>query len=77
MVGAEATNQQEATMASIAASVARIKQDALGALDRSVVEGVCQEFAHAWRDHLLYKSHKLVVDVPRDHDDVLCLDPHA
>src|SRR4051794_23286064 len=40
-------------MASIAASIARIKQDALGALDRTVVEQVCAEFGHAWRDREL------------------------
>src|SRR5689334_23369614 len=39
--------------ASIATSIARIKQDTLGALDRSVVEGVCAEFGHAWRDREL------------------------
>ena len=40
-------------MASIAASIARIKQDALGALDRSVVQEVCAEFGHAWREREL------------------------
>src|SRR5947208_16847755 len=37
-------------MASIARSIARIKQDALGALGRGVIEKVCAEFGHAWRD---------------------------
>jgi hypothetical protein len=40
-------------MASIAASIARIKRDALGALDRGVVEQACAEFGHAWRDREL------------------------
>src|SRR5439155_26965895 len=40
-------------MASIAASIARIKQDALGALGRGVIEKVCAEFGHAWRDREL------------------------
>src|SRR4051794_32029409 len=40
-------------MASIAASIARIKRDALGALDRAVVEEVCDELGHAWRDREL------------------------
>jgi DDE family transposase len=40
-------------MASIAASIARIKRDALGALGRGVVERVCAEFGHAWRDREL------------------------
>jgi len=40
-------------MASIAGAVARIKQDALGALGEGVVEGVCAEFGHVWRDREL------------------------
>jgi hypothetical protein len=40
-------------MASIAASIARIKQDALGTLERGVVEEVCAEFGHQWRDREL------------------------
>ena len=40
-------------MASIASSIARIKQDALGALDRRVIEKVCAEFGHAWREREL------------------------
>src|SRR5215217_6652414 len=40
-------------MASIAASVARIKRDALGALTPAVVERVCVEVGHAWRDREL------------------------
>jgi hypothetical protein len=40
-------------MASIAASIARIKQDALGALRRGVIEQVCAEFSYAWRDREL------------------------
>ena len=40
-------------MASIAASIARIKRDALGALTPAVVEQVCAELGHAWRDREL------------------------
>jgi hypothetical protein len=40
-------------MASIAAAIARIKQDALGALDRGVIEEVCAALGHAWRDREL------------------------
>src|SRR5947199_5649890 len=40
-------------MASIAASIARIKRDALGALGREVVEGLCEELNYAWRDREL------------------------
>jgi len=40
-------------MASIAGAVARIKLDALGALGEGVVEGVCAEFGHVWRDREL------------------------
>lgn len=40
-------------MASIAASIARIKQDALGALGQEAVEQVCAELGHAWRDREL------------------------
>src|SRR3954468_14498821 len=40
-------------MASIAASIARIKHDALGALGRGAIEQVCAELGHAWRDRTL------------------------
>jgi hypothetical protein len=40
-------------MASIAASIARIKHDALGALGRGAIEQVCAELGHAWRDREL------------------------
>jgi hypothetical protein len=40
-------------MASIAASIARIKQDALGALGQGAVEAVCVELGHEWRDREL------------------------
>src|SRR2546425_3088620 len=40
-------------MASIAGAVARIKQDALGALGEGVIEEVCAEFGHVWRDREL------------------------
>jgi hypothetical protein len=38
---------------SIAASVARIKRDGLGALGRGVIEQVCAELGHTWRDREL------------------------
>jgi hypothetical protein len=37
----------------MSASIARIKQDALGALGRAVVEQVCAELGHAWRNREL------------------------
>jgi len=40
-------------MASIAASIARIKRNGLGALKRSVVEQVCNELGHTWRQREL------------------------
>jgi hypothetical protein len=40
-------------MASVAASIARIKHDALGALGRGAIEQVCAELGHAWRDREL------------------------
>ena len=40
-------------MASVLGAVARIKRDALDALDRRVVERVCDELGHMWRDREL------------------------
>ena len=40
-------------MASLFGAVARIKRDALDALDRRVVQRVCDELGHAWRDREL------------------------
>jgi hypothetical protein len=40
-------------MASIAASLARIKHNPLDVLDRDTVERVCREHGHAWRDRQL------------------------
>src|ERR1700749_2925795 len=40
-------------MARIATSVARIKRDALGALGRGIVEKICAEVGHVWREREL------------------------
>ena len=40
-------------MANLLGAVARIKRDALGALNRRVVEEVCDEFGYEWRDREL------------------------
>src|SRR5438094_773911 len=40
-------------MASLLNALNRVKHDALAALDRTVVERVCDEFGHAWRDRAL------------------------
>lgn len=40
-------------MASLLHALNRVKHDALAALDRTVVERVCDEFGHAWRDREL------------------------
>ena len=60
-------------MASIAGSIARIKQDALGALDRGVIEGVCAEFGHAWRDRELDPATTIALFVQQVlHGNVAC-----
>lgn len=60
-------------MASIAASIARIKQRALGALDRSVVEAVCAELGHAWRDRELDPATTVALFVQQVlHGNVAC-----
>jgi hypothetical protein len=60
-------------MASIAASIARIKQDALGALDRGVIEKVCAEFGHSWRDRELDPATTLALFVQQVvHGNVPC-----
>jgi hypothetical protein len=40
-------------MASLLPALNRVRHDALAALDRTVVERVCDEFGHAWRDREL------------------------
>jgi hypothetical protein len=40
-------------MASIASSLARIKQNPLGVIERKTVERVCEECGHVWRDREL------------------------
>jgi hypothetical protein len=58
---------------SIAASIARIKQDALGALDRGVVEAVCAELGHAWRDRELDPATTVALFVQQVlHGNVAC-----
>jgi hypothetical protein len=60
-------------MASIAASIARIKQEALGALDRSVVEAVCAELGHAWRERELDPATTVALFVQQVlHGNVAC-----
>jgi hypothetical protein len=60
-------------MASIAASIARIKQDALGALNRGVIERVCAEFGHAWRDRELDPATTIALFVQQVlHGNVAC-----
>src|SRR5438093_164997 len=60
-------------MASIAASIARIKQDALGALGRGVIEKVCAEFGHAWRDRELDPATTVALFVQQVlHGNVAC-----
>src|SRR2546430_7864787 len=60
-------------MASIAASITRIKREALGALDRSVVEAVCAEFGHAWRDRELDPATTIALFVQQVlHGNVAC-----
>src|SRR5436305_11545118 len=60
-------------MASIAASIARIKQDALGALGRGVIEQVCAEFGHAWRDRELDPATTVALFVQQVlHGNVAC-----
>src|SRR6266576_265803 len=60
-------------MASIARSIARIKQDALGALGRGVIEKVCAEFGHAWRDRELDPATTIALFVQQVlHGNVAC-----
>src|SRR5688572_10539465 len=60
-------------MASIAASIARIKRDVLGALDRGVVEQVCAELGHAWRDRELDPATTVALFVQQIlHGNVAC-----
>jgi hypothetical protein len=60
-------------MASIAASVSRIKQDALGALGPGVVERVCVEIGHTWRDRELDPATTIALFVQQVvHGNVPC-----
>jgi hypothetical protein len=60
-------------MASIAASIERIKHDALGALDRGVIESVCAEFGHAWRERELDPATTVALFVQQIlHGNVAC-----
>ena len=60
-------------MASIAASIARIKQDVLGALDREAVEAVCAEVGHGWRDRELDPATTVALFVQQVlHGNVAC-----
>jgi hypothetical protein len=60
-------------MASITASISRIKQDALGALGRGVVESVCIELGYAWRDRALDPATTIALFVQQVvHGNVPC-----
>jgi hypothetical protein len=60
-------------MASIAASIARIKQDALGTLERGVVEEVCTQLGHRWRDRELDPATTVALFVQQVlHGNVAC-----
>jgi hypothetical protein len=60
-------------MASIAASIARIKHSGLGALKPSVVQGICTELGHGWRDRELDPATTLALFVQQIlHGNVSC-----
>jgi hypothetical protein len=60
-------------MASIAASIARIKQSGLGALEREVIEQVCAELGHAWRQRELDPATTIALFVQQIlHGNVPC-----
>jgi hypothetical protein len=60
-------------MASIATSIARIKQEALGAVDRKAVREVCAELGHAWRDRELDPATTVALFVQQVlHGNVAC-----
>lgn len=60
-------------MASITASLSRIKQDALGALRPGVVEQVCVELGHEWRDRELDPATTIALFVQQVvHGNVPC-----
>jgi hypothetical protein len=60
-------------MASIAGSISRIKQNALGALGPGVVEQVCVEIGHAWRDRELDPATTIALFVQQVvHGNVPC-----
>ena len=60
-------------MASIATSIARIKQEGLGALDRGVIEKVCAQFGHAWRERELDPATTVALFVQQVlHGNVAC-----
>lgn len=59
--------------ASIAASIARIKRDALGAVGRGAVEQVCDELGHAWRERELDPATTVALFVQQVlHGNVAC-----
>src|SRR5437588_686230 len=60
-------------MASVATSIARIKRDALGALDAGVVERVCAEFGYVWRERELDPATTVALFVQQVlHGNVAC-----
>src|SRR3954470_10890102 len=60
-------------MASITGSLSRIKQNALGALGPGVVEQVCVELGHSWRDRELDPATTIALFVQQVvHGNVAC-----
>src|SRR6266550_8482401 len=73
MVGAEATNQQEATDGKYRRVDRADQTDALGALGRGAVERVCEELGHAWRDRELDPATTVALFVQQVlHGNVAC-----
>src|SRR3954465_11003150 len=60
-------------MASVATSIARIKDDALGALGDGVVERGCDELGHVWRERELDPATTIALFVQQVvHGNVSC-----
>src|SRR4051812_10796953 len=60
-------------MASLLGAIARVKRDALAALDRTAVERVCDEFGYVWRDRVLDPATTVALFVQQVlHGNVSC-----
>jgi hypothetical protein len=60
-------------MASLLGAIARVKRDALAALDRTAVERVCDELGHVWRDRELDPATTVALFVQQVlHGNVSC-----